>query len=71
MLLRAKRVVFWPGMVADIERVRQSCGSCNEITPSNPQVPAPQSTPPSTPFKSISADYFNFQGKHYLAPPIG
>ena len=66
MLLRANKVVFWPGIVADVEQERHYCGSCNRVAPSNAQVPTPQSAPPSTPFKSISADYFDFQGKHYL-----
>ena len=66
MLLRASKVVFWPGIVADIEQECQSCRSCDEITPSNPQVLLPQSAPPATPFESICTDYFDFQGKHYL-----
>ena len=66
MYNRACEIVYWPGLKEDIEDTRARCGHCNEIAPSNPQVPTPNSDPPSTPFEAIAADYFDFKGVHYL-----
>ena len=63
---RARETVFWPGMSEDIERIRQACQQCTKIAPSQPDVPATLSIPPSTPFEQIFADYFNCAGHHYL-----
>ena len=65
MLHRVAQTVFWPGYTADIERGRVGCHACNTIAPQQ-QVPVEQSKPPTTPFKSIVADFFDLAGVHYL-----
>ena len=66
MGLRARSIVFWPGMTADIENRRRSCLNCNKNAPSHPPLPASLSTPPTTPFEQTFADYFDCAGQHYL-----
>ena len=66
MMHRAAQCVFWPGISSDVQKRRASCATCNTIAPSNPQVPTEQSDPPTTPFESIAADYFDLGGHHYL-----
>ena len=50
MGVRARSIVFWPGMTNDIERIRQSCADCVKNAPSQPPLPATLSSPPATPF---------------------
>ena len=66
MQLRAQAIVFWPGMTFDIQQVRARCRECNRNAPSQAHVPSTPSSPPSTPFEQIFADFFEFGGHHYL-----
>lgn len=66
MELRARAIVFWPGITADIHAIRAACADCNRNAPSQPPLPAASTVPPSTPFESVYADYFDFAGHHYL-----
>ena len=66
MLHRASQTVFWRGYTADIEKSRAGCHMCNTIAPSQQQVPVQPSPPPTTPFESIAADFFDLAGVHYL-----
>ena len=66
MELRAQAIVFWPGITADIHAIRAGCADCNRNAPSQPSIPATSTSPPSTPFEAVYADYFDFAGNHYL-----
>ena len=66
MGLRARSIVFWPGMTHDIERRRQSCLECVKNAPTQPSLPPVQATPPSTPLEQIYADFFDCIAQHYL-----
>jgi len=66
MGLRARSIIFWPGMTKDIERRRQSCSDCTKNAPSQSSLPTPPAIPPSTPFEQTYADYFDCAGQHYL-----
>ena len=58
MEVRARSIIFWPGMTADMDRIRANCQDCIRNAPSQPHLPpAPYSTPPSTPFEKVVADY--------------
>ena len=63
---RAQSIVFWPGMVNDIQQVRAKCNDCNTIAPSQAQLPSNPAKPPKTPFEQVFADFFDFAGHHYL-----
>ena len=66
MLDRAAETVFWPGYTINVEKKHDRCSICNCNAPSQAQVPTVQSGPPSTPFESIAADFFNLAGVHFL-----
>ena len=66
MKSRASSIVFWPGITADIDNVRNSCTDCIKNAPSQAKLPPAPLTTPSTPFESIAADYFESSGHHYL-----
>ena len=66
MEARARCTIFWPGIIADIHQIRDTCPDCICHAPSQPcQPPAPPSIP-STPFESITSDFFQLSGHHYL-----
>ena len=62
---RASESVFWPGIVADIERKRESCDACHKMAKSNPSLPPYPPPDPEYPFQYIAADYFTYRGKDY------
>ena len=66
MELRARKIMFWPGMSGDIHKTRAACAVCNANAPSQASLPSIPATPPSTPFEKIFAAYFELAGHHYL-----
>ena len=66
MTARAMAGVYWPGMLADIERKRAACSSCSRSTPSQPSAPPTPLPQPSYPFEQICSDYFSYQGRNYI-----
>ena len=63
---RARLIAYWPGMSQDIMNVRVKCRECNRNAPSQAAPPPIQSSPPSSPFEQIFADFFMHCGHHYL-----
>lgn len=63
---RARAIVYWPGMTKDIHDIRHGCVTCNRNAPSQAATPPYPSSPPSTPFDEVFADFFEFGGHHYL-----
>lgn len=66
MEMRARAIIFWPGMTDEIHRVRASCVDCTRNAPSQAPLPSSPATPPSSPFEQIFADFFECGGHHYL-----
>ena len=66
MELRARSIMFWPGMTLDISNTRAKCDDCNRNAPSQANLPSEPAHPPSVPFQSVVADYFDLAGRHYL-----
>ena len=62
----ARAIVFWPGMSRDIRATRYGCSDCNRNAPSQASTPPLPSSPPSTPFEAVFADFFDYGGRHYL-----
>ena len=63
---RARATVFWPGMWKDIRETREGCADCNRNAPSQAATLPLPSSPPSTPFEAVFADFFDYGGHHYL-----
>ena len=66
MALRAGERVWWPGITADLQRVRDMCGKCIANTPSQPPAPPKPLPRPKYPFELMAADYFAYGGNSYL-----
>ena len=66
MEVRARSIVFWPGMTIDMDKVRSSCKDCVCNAPSQPGLPPAPYSAPSTPFEKVVADYCKCVGQHYL-----
>ncbi|XP_066910175.1 uncharacterized protein [Clytia hemisphaerica] len=66
MLSRAKSSVFWPGITKDIQQQRNNCNACNRNAPSQPSSPPYPTPSPEYPFQLICADFFQYEGQHYL-----
>ena len=63
---RACAIVYWPGMSKDIRDTRDRCADCNRNAPAQAATPPLPTTPPSTPFEAVFADFFTYSGRHYL-----
>ena len=63
---RARAIVYWPGMSKDIRDTRDRCADCNRNAPAQAATPPLPTTPPSTPFEAVFADFFTYGGRHYL-----
>lgn len=66
MMSRAQASVFWPGITADIHKVRDRCSHCNRIAPSQPSAPPTPPLVPEYPFQYVCADYFTVSSNDYL-----
>ena len=65
MGLRAEQVVYWPGMWADINRVREKCDICHRIAPSQSNLPPVEPIVPDYPFQHVAVDYMTIEGENY------
>jgi hypothetical protein len=63
---RARAIAYWPGMSKDIRNTRDSCADCIRNAPSQAATPPTPSSPPTTPFEAVFADFFSHAGQHYL-----
>ena len=63
---RARQIVYWPGMSTDIRAIREQCPDCNRNAPSQAATPPLPTSPPTTPFEEVFADFFDYGGHHYL-----
>ena len=66
MILRAESSVLWPGITADINKLRQGCESCDRIAPSQQNAPPTPIRYPDYPFQQLCGDFFHYKGHYYL-----
>ncbi|XP_033099912.1 uncharacterized protein K02A2.6-like [Anneissia japonica] len=64
---RARDIVYWPRMNADIEHYVNSCAICNSMKPHSQKEPLQSYTVPKAPFETIGIDLFQWNGINYLA----
>ena len=67
MTANAETTIFWPGITLAITASRTNCHHRNRMAPSQPNAPPFPPVLPAYPFQCISADFFHYKGKSYLA----
>ena len=65
MISRASDVLYWPGFVADIQKRRAQCLTCDKIAPSQANLPPVDPIVPDYPFQHICMDHFQLNNKSY------
>lgn len=63
---RAREVMWWPGMSADIARVVAACETCQRHRAANPREPLVPHPVPDRPWEVVAADIFELKGQNYL-----
>lgn len=63
---RAKEVLWWPGMGADIEQMIQSCDICLRHRDNQSREPLQPHAIPDLPWQVIAADIFQIDQRYYL-----
>lgn len=63
---RARTVVFWPGINADIEALTRACEKCQLLQNSNQKEPILQHETPEGPWQVVSSDFFTLNGRNYI-----
>ena len=63
---RARDVIYWPGMSAQIEDMVSSCTICSRYQRSNPKEPLLPHSPVHRPWEKVGADLCVLDGRTYL-----
>ena len=63
---RARAVVYWPGMSADIERLVAKCSTCLKHQRSNQKEPLKPHAVPARAWQKLGTDIFEYKSKPYL-----
>ena len=63
---RARQLLYWPRMNADIENLVSPCEKCCEFMDSQQKEPIFEEEPPKYAFEKVSADFFQCEGKQFL-----
>lgn len=63
---RARQVIFWPGMMNDIDNLITKCSVCEKYRPNNVKEPMLSHEIPLLPFEKIAVDILDFAGNSYL-----
>ena len=66
MMRRARRTIYWPGMVQEIQQMADNCETCQEMKPSNAKEPLKQHDQGSIPWNKIGMDLFEIERRNYL-----
>ena len=63
---RARDVMYWPGMSAEIRQHVETCGTCSTYCNAQPKESPITSDTPDRPWVKVATDLFEFGGKEYL-----
>ena len=63
---RAREIMYWPSMNADIEDAIKNCSSCADVQRQQLKQPLRSSPLPDFPFQRVSTDIFEFHNTSYL-----
>ena len=64
--LRARLIVYWPGLDNDIDNIILTCKQCQEHLPSNPREPITIKPRPGRPFQELAADFCSYASQDFL-----
>ena len=65
-LRKARDVLFWPGMSAEIKDSIGKCDTCNSYQNNQPKEPLIPHDPPKRPWSHVAVDLFTFNNKEWL-----
>ena len=65
-LRRARDMIFWPGMSAEIRHHVETCGTCATYCDKQPTAPLVMQEVPTLPWQKISTALFTWEGKEHL-----
>ena len=65
-LRRAKDVIFWPGMAAQLTELISNCVACNAFQSKQCKEPMMSYEVPTRPWQVLSQDLMSYQGDTYL-----
>nr|XP_022316673.1 uncharacterized protein K02A2.6-like [Crassostrea virginica] len=63
---RAREVMYWPAMNADIEQAVNNCSICAEYQKQQTREPVLPTTTPGLPYSHVGTEVFDYEGKKYL-----
>ena len=63
---RAREVIYWPGISADIDNLTSNCPSCVKFSPRNQHEPLQPHELPLRPWMKVGTDLFQYRGVNYL-----
>ncbi|CAJ1049307.1 uncharacterized protein K02A2.6-like [Xyrichtys novacula] len=63
---RARDILYWPHMSAQIEELVSQCATCQEHQNSNPREPLISHPVPERPWEKVGTDIFHFKGSDFL-----
>ena len=63
---RAREVLYWPCMNADIEEAVKNCARCAEFQNKPAPQPLMPTKPPELPYQEVGTDLLYYNGKHYI-----
>ncbi|XP_049512973.1 uncharacterized protein K02A2.6-like [Dermacentor silvarum] len=66
MKARARQVMYWPNMNANISDVAKSCAVCDKYKKRNAKLPMLSHELPSLPWQFVGVDLFHHEGNDYL-----
>ncbi|XP_055883579.1 uncharacterized protein K02A2.6-like [Biomphalaria glabrata] len=66
MMRRARALIFWPGMAAEIKQMSDSCTACQENKPSNQRETLRPHYEGKGPWEKVGTDLMEIQGRTYL-----
>lgn len=66
MKIRARQLMYWPGITSDIEEKVKGCNKCMEYSNINKKLPLIPHEVPKERFQNISADVLEYNSENYL-----
>ena len=67
-LSRARKSIFWPGMLTDIKQMIEACETCCKFNNNQQKEPLMTHDVPHRPWEKIGTDLFELNNRNYLIP---